>query len=645
MISMNLSLRQRKLLHYMQNKNTFVTSQELAGHLNVSSRTIRNDITEINHELAPLSIRIKSKSSLGYWLDSENEKNLSKLNQSSNSFLTRDDRIRHIAFRLCLSDDPINLYDLEDEMYVSHTTLEHDIDAMKQKYLLPFAGTDLVRSKNCIQIYSVERQKRAILNRLFAENWNYNARGNAYYQYQFLEEAIINQIMTETNYHLKRYGIVLEDINMVMLNLSIAIMYYRVMQGHTLTVESFDQQTDLTALHASNDLLDSVQELLQCSFSEIERYEIYLHISCSKTMDSGNLNSVTVGTFFEADVVDFADRYIGLVHTIFHIDLSENEDFYHILLQFLRYITLPVHNFNEVQTHSDIIRTNLLISFEISYIIQPLALEFYGSYLTYHELLYLAFSIEGALKAIHDTTKKLNTVILCHLNLYSTWFLKQALLDKFQHSLELKALLPVYMKDNYDFSKIDLVITTANKEISSLPNFETVVISPFFTEQDQKDIETYIYKRQLSKLYRSSYPSIQELLSTAKWHESLDACDYHTVIETLFESLVAEGLVLDQFAESILAREEILTFAFRPSIVFVYSLLPSTKTQLLAATLDHRIKWNSYKIRTVIMAALHPDDTSLVFKFIHDLFYSDYNLNEMRFYKTKAEILNFLKNE
>ncbi|MDE6830996.1 MAG: HTH domain-containing protein, partial [Lachnospiraceae bacterium] len=48
MESLMLSLRQRKLLHYLKSRKLYTTGEELANHLHVSSRTIRNDITEIN---------------------------------------------------------------------------------------------------------------------------------------------------------------------------------------------------------------------------------------------------------------------------------------------------------------------------------------------------------------------------------------------------------------------------------------------------------------------------------------------------------------------------------------------------------------------------------------------------------------------
>ena len=50
-----------------------------------------------------------------------------------------------------------------------------------------------------------------------------------------LDERIVNLIMKETNYYMDSFCIMMEDINMVILNLMIAIAYYRIITGHELT--------------------------------------------------------------------------------------------------------------------------------------------------------------------------------------------------------------------------------------------------------------------------------------------------------------------------------------------------------------------------------------------------------------------------
>lgn len=643
MHSLPLSLRQRKLLHFLQHNSGYITGEVLAAHLNVSARTIRNDVTEINQILTGLDIRITSKRSSGYMIEADNETELNELNQTSSSFLSREDRIRHITFRLCLSDEPINLYDLEDEMFISHTTLEHDLDGLRKQYVLPEPHIEFHRFRNTICFGTDERKRRIILNRLFTDNWNYNARGNAYYQYQYLEEELVNQIMPETQRFLQKYNILMEDINMVILNLSIAIAYYRISTGHALKDSSPIPYEESTAVHAAQELMDSMEEKLDCSFSYAERKEIYLHVSCSQLIDAGKLNFATVENYFHQDILKLTNDYIQEIDNVYHINFADNEDFYITLLQYLRYLSLPVHNLNRIQVPTDVSRANLLIPYEIAFLIQPLALNFYGYCLDSTELLYLSFCISGALSYTNRTAPKLKTVVMSHLNLPSNWELKHKLLSKFDDYIDLISLLPVYVKDNYDFSKIDLIVTTTTKKITDDPNCKTMIVSPFLSLADQEHIDRFINQRQIKRLSHCNLPPLLDMLKEAYWHECLEEEHFLSVIELLAHDFINQSYVPADYLTNILQRESILSFAFCPSIVFMYSIIPSTRTCLSAATLKHRIRWNGYKVRTVIMAAIRPEDTALVFRMFNDLYYRNFSLNDTRFLKTKQELLDFLE--
>ena len=55
MNDLSLSLRQRKLIHYLQQKNSvYTTGEELAGHLHVSARTIAFRKTKSIKQLFPV---------------------------------------------------------------------------------------------------------------------------------------------------------------------------------------------------------------------------------------------------------------------------------------------------------------------------------------------------------------------------------------------------------------------------------------------------------------------------------------------------------------------------------------------------------------------------------------------------------------
>lgn len=374
----SLSLRHRKLIYFLQNQNTYITGEVLGTYFHISARTIRNDVAEINSILSNTGIKIKSKRSCGYIIEADDKEKLKLLSKASNSFLSRDERIRHIALNLCYSETPLNLLDLEDEMYISRTTLEHDIIEMRKKYILPYPHIKLIRHKNSICLENDERKKRALLNNLYSENWNYNSRGNSYYNYQYMDEDVVNLIMQLTNKYIIDSNILIEDINMVILNLSLTIMYYRIIEGNHLTTPVELTYTDPFCVLVADKIMDDLEKKLNFKISSYERSDIYLLLSCSRMYNQQNITIENTKKYFSKDILDLVDTYINSIKSNFIFDFSNNEDFYVTILQYLRYLSLPVHNLNVMQTHWAVSRSNLIIEYEIAYAFQPIAYKYWG---------------------------------------------------------------------------------------------------------------------------------------------------------------------------------------------------------------------------------------------------------------------------
>lgn len=641
MENLSLSLRHRKLIYFLQNQNTYITGEVLGTYFHVSARTIRNDVTEINSILSNTGIRIKSKRSCGYIIEADDKEKLKLLTKASSSFLSRDERIRHIALNLCYSETPLNLLDLEDEMYISRTTLEHDIIEMRKKYILPYPHIKLIRHKNSISLENNERKKRALLNHLYSENWNYNSRGNSYYNYQYMDEEVVNLIMKLTNKYIVDNHILIEDINMVILNLSLTIMYYRIIEGHHLNEPIEITYNDPLCVVVADKLMNELEEKLDFTISSFERSDIYLLLSCSRMYDAKKLNFETVTTFFSKDILDLVDNYINDIKSKFLFDFSDNEDFYITILQYFCYLSLPIHNLNVMQTHWTVPRSNLIIEYEIAYAFQPIAYEYFGQFLDYNELLYLAFCISGALSSTNDNSPKLNTVVMCHLNLPATWNLKHKILHTYGNTINITALLPLYSKDNFDFSNTDLIICTANKKITNEPNCHTIIVSPFLDEENRSEIDTYIKRMQINRLFNNSAPFLYELFEDAYWHEQIESDNYLDVLELLATDFLNEGITSHKYLCELLRRESILSFVFQPGFVLTYSLEHSTKTRLSIATLKHRLRWNSYKVHTIIMATFKEEDFPLLFRLISDIYFNNFSIDDLSFERTKKGLTEF----
>lgn len=640
MNTLNLSLRQKKILHILQQQTSYITGKKIAEELHVSTRTIRNDIQELNYFLEPLHTRVLSEQSKGYLLYTESPDMLKELNQNDIAFFSKEDRVRYLAFQLCQSKEPLNLFDLEDEMYISHTTLMCDLHALKRKYTLTEPYIELIQQKNFIYLENNEYKIRALLLKLFQEDWDYNTKGNAYYGYHFLDENILNYLMTLIPKHLQQYHISMEDPSLVALELSLTIMYQRNVSGYPLPENPPFPKTDTDAYLATKNLFLDFEKEMRCSFSESEKDFTYQFISQNRLLDDSLITRKNVYLFIGPITIEMGNLFLARIKRVFEIDFSKDDEFYITLLLYIRSLQSN-HYIFYTQGNSNNMKKNLLPEFEFAYLFQDIAFEHMGRRLTEVELINLALCISGALEH-HFTVlpqKKVNTVICCHMNMPAAWALKRKIIGLFGNYLEITDLLPVNFKSSFDFSNTDLILTTVKKKICEDTSVKTLYIDTF-ANFDTPDFQYSIRMLAMKSICpKPEYP-FDKLFQHAYWHENEDITERFTIIETIMSDFIQDHIASEKHTMEILNREAVSSFAVSNNIVFLHSIIPAKETKLSFMTLKHRIIWNNQKIRMIVMAVFRKEDRNLLF-YLNNLFYHTNDTDSFKIPQNASERESF----
>lgn len=637
-----LPLRQRKLLNHLQHASGYVTGMELSRLLDVSSRTIRNDISEINRLLAGSGVEIASKHSFGYIIHAKNAENLKKLTQTSESFISRSERLHYMAQRLALSDNAIDLDDLADEMFISKTTLEYDLREFRRHYVQAKPFIRIQRHHNMIRLTPDERAQRKILCYLVCENWNYNGRGNTFFQYSFLDEKIVNTCIREISYYLYKHDIPVEDINIINLDLCVAIASERIRQGRVLTNKRKDLYLSPKATACADELLDSLQEKLDCSFNEIERDEIRELLACSLLPDMKQIDQNGIASAVPMEVIRLTNSYLTQVKDTYQLDFFDDDELYITLTLYLNNLRSPVHNLNTNGIVPCQIQMNYAIGFELAMLIQDKALDFYGHYLIFDELFYLASIMECGLHRRQPPL--LRTVILSQYNHPMTWAIRMMVEKRFPLDIKVTNLLSMYQKDTFDFTNTDLILCTTNKTITSDTKAYQIKISPAFNNEDIRHIQEFLKKSSLSRLYQQTFPDTLALLEEARWNELIEINDYHKVLDYLGNRLIEDGYVGQEYLDDIHRHEKLLSYAVNSSFIIVHSPVPARKTHIEVGTMLHRLKLDSGKVRLIMMVCTTPKDRSLIFKLYNEFYLSHFDPQAARFLMRKEEYLNFFRN-
>lgn len=519
MDTLQLSLRQRKLLHTLQKQDSYMTGKELADLLHVSARTIRSDITEINYILAQHNAAILSTHSKGYLFQAKDPEKIKELNRIDTAFFTKEDRIHYLTQQLCLSDEPLNLFDLEDEIFISHTTLMYDLQIIKKRFSMNTPYIQIMLSKNEISFEKNEKKIRQILLSLAHENWDYTNRGNALYKFRFLNWDFIAFVAAKLPDLLCKYNIYMEDPTLVALELSLAIMYHRIQSGHTLPETDAFPMTDTAAYLICKALFSLLETQYHCTFPKSERDTVYLFISSMSIQNHAPAKKENIPFFFGPITIDTANSYLNKINALFQIDFSQDEDFYWTLLLYLRDLQTG-HSIFTCQQNLHDFKTSLLGECEFAYIFQEFAPEYMGRRLTETELVNLAFLFSGALSyhlTLHPE-KKLKAVLCCHEKLTTTWALKRKLLSRFQNYIDITALLPVHSKTTYDFSNTDLILTTIQKKFANAP-MQKIILVDDRPSANFYDLDLPIQLIVMHSICPMPSCSIKQLFEHAYWHE------------------------------------------------------------------------------------------------------------------------------
>ena len=164
-----LTKRQNMIISIMNRQKDWIIGKDLARLLNVSDRTIRNDIAAINDFYKDTMIEANIKK--GYRIQEEKVRNLIIATDKQMPETVEERRL--FILEKLLKVGQIHLYELSKEMCVSEFSLENDINKTR-KLLGNYPGLKIDRNSNMLRLSGRECEKR----RLYEELILSDMRGN-----------------------------------------------------------------------------------------------------------------------------------------------------------------------------------------------------------------------------------------------------------------------------------------------------------------------------------------------------------------------------------------------------------------------------------------------------------------------------------
>ena len=545
-----MNTRALSIIKILLNSVEPVSSLALSQEIGCSTKTIQNEIKEVNKELK--NCEIVSIRGIGYKI----EGNLDDID-IKNSDLYDYDRVEYIIKKIInissTDKDTIKLEDLADSMYVSLSTVKNDLKEVK-KILNEY---NLKISSKHKQGICIEASEEDIIK--FIINYS-NKVDNSLSIKDFLNNNIIENLFS---------------IKKILLD---TLSY----ENMILTDNEFKNIVNYISIYLSRNNTNQSDFIKEY----IKKYKSKKEKPISE--DEQLLIRKAIKEFCR-------DLNIATSINLSHDKIFEECLFNHICNLYKR-ADLGI---NQYEITAGEIKLKYPFPFELGKIAKKTIEKNLNMEISEDEVENIALHIGGALERIdkRDEKKVYKTIIVCTSGVGTSMLIKSKLENIFKGKLEIIKVIPSYLIDYINVLDIDFVISTVEV---NLENVNVIKVSPMLTDKEIKLIEKYI-EREIVYIDLD----IQNLFSSELFFKDIKAETRSQVIDIMSKKLVEKGYIDDTMRQSYFERETIATTEIGNMVAIPHGAKGEVyENKVAIGILKEPISWEVGKVRLVIMLAL-----------------------------------------
>ena len=545
-----MNTRALSIIKILLNSVEPVSSLALSQEIGCSTKTIQNEIKEVNKELK--NCEIVSIRGIGYKI----EGNLDDID-IKNSDLYDYDRVEYIIKKIInissTDKDTIKLEYLADSMYVSLSTVKNDLKEVK-KILNEY---NLKISSKHKQGICIEASEEDIIK--FIINYS-NKVDNSLSIKDFLNNNIIENLFS---------------IKKILLD---TLSY----ENMILTDNEFKNIVNYISIYLSRNNTNQSDFIKEY----IKKYKSKKEKPISE--DEQLLIRKAIKEFCR-------DLNIATSINLSHDKIFEECLFNHICNLYKR-ADLGI---NQYEITAGEIKLKYPFPFELGKIAKKTIEKNLKMEISEDEVENIALHIGGALERIdkRDEKKVYKTIIVCTSGVGTSMLIKSKLENIFKGKLEIIKVIPSYLIDYINVLDIDFVISTVEV---NLENVNVIKVSPMLTDKEIKLIEKYI---ETENVYIDL--DIQNLFSSELFFKDIKAETRSQVIDIMSKKLVEKGYIDDTMRQSYFERETIATTEIGNMVAIPHGAKGEVyENKVAIGILKEPISWEVGKVRLVIMLAL-----------------------------------------
>ncbi|MDE6889792.1 MAG: PTS sugar transporter subunit IIA [Eubacterium sp.] len=625
------------MLEILLNNVQGVTGTKLAEYLEVSSRTIRNEITEINRAWKNGSI-IRSSRQKGYFIEENDIPSVREYFLSEEHGKAADEASQRgwMILGLVLQSGRADIFDIGNVLGLSQPATYKEVSRFQKKLLAEYQCELLQMSGDRIWIENDEVKIRQLLFRIIKNEAPSRNRHYSWFLQTFLMEAFDRMEYDWMVGLVKDYfdgkGVQVSDDGLYMIVSAVYLTIVRNCQNHkvVLPAETKSQEEELaqffTFLKEQGFALGSGDLLL------LEGLFQGFKLTTKEAADS-KISDLSI-LILEDFCHDVMEKY--------HFDLWQSQSFYDNILNHIEYMMRRMGTGYEAKNPIlNEVKKQYPYAYEISMLMVPIVYRYKNCYIQDDEISFIAIFVEHFLENINQ---KLKAVILSSTRFSINSIVSNWVEANFSNQIDILDMLPKHSLEKYLAEHpVDLVIsimdsfvhpTVAAFRVDGIPNQYTLAA-----------MNALVYKIRMNYRFREI---IKEHFNKNTISVYRRKVEFEQVIQELSQALKETDSIydVDEFVNDVLQRE-----VNYPTFVGDWFMIPhplvtfAKKTAIGVAVLKEAVRLQGKEIQLIFLLAMERkqnDQIGVLFEFFRHMASDRSAISRLTAVETEEEFVEVL---
>lgn len=581
----------------VENSNEWMSSKVLSNLLDISDRTIKNYVKEINFTFNDIVI-LSSKQ--GYMIDIQK---YLKINLDNNININKKGEIGDILIeKLLLSDTnntiSYNLKNMSIEMNYSRQFIRNKL--LEQSKKLQANNINLKITNDDISLEGSDKDIRKLKANLIYNKTNDN----------YIDKSKIAELFPNINIT-KLSVIVLDELDYQKKIIN-DFLFNSILLHVTILLDQKQGDFKVAKIDTiiSDRFISQIQRNFNVSFSQENFMELEILFNLKKVND----NAINDSDIASEDIRLFLDDIEKFIPFKFN-----NEELFNRLLYHLnRFMAREKNNRFQKNPMKKLIKARSPLIFEACQYAMSNFCNKHNLKYTEDEIGFIAIHIGIEIENIKHLKNKIEGVIYCP----KYFDLAKQLKEKIEDNLKNEILITNIVEDEEELKKIDgICISLVDTNLKSR---YFIQVSPLLTSVDMENIKNKI------KVYKNDKLKIKTIhllnkLTDEKYFLKLDnKINYLEAMDIMCSKLIEDGIVDQGFKEELIKREDQSATSFNKTAIPHALTYNANQSKVVIMINEKNIDWNGYDVKVVLLLCASNKDREL---FI-DLFESMTNFFE-----------------